>query len=872
MHRSGMLTRTVIGKLLGPYQIVAKLGEGGMGDVYKALDTRLDRTVAIKIVRTDFSERFEREARAISALNHPHICTLHDVGKHEGVAFLVMEFVEGAPIAGPMPLADVVRYGIQICDALEAAHKKAIVHRDLKPANIMATKAGIKLLDFGLAKLQPAAASSAGTEATVAALTGAHTVVGTPQYMAPEQIEGREADARTDIFALGCVLYELITGKRAFDGRTPSSVMAAVLATEPRKISELVPMTPATLEWIVLRCLEKDPDARWQSARDVALQLRWVGDHPEQAPKTAARRRALAPALIGGLALGIAAAAITPALWKTGPASAPVSLSMPLPADSSLKLAGLSSSIALSPDGRTVAFAAVTASAAAIYLRPLGSFEAVKVAGTEGGGGPIFSPDGRWIAFGANGQLKKIPVGGGAPVRICDAPDLRGAVWLEDDTIVLSPGATGALFRVSSDGNSPPTPLTRLDEARQEKTHRTPIRLPGGKAIVFIAGSNEIGTYDEAHIVALTLATGEITDLVKGGYAPAYSPTGHLLYVDKASVFAVSFDPATLKTSGSPVQVIKDVASLPNYGIAQYDIAPSGTLIFAPGGDRTERNQIHLIDSKGVSRILPAEVKQYFSVEISHDRRRLAVAAGGANNVLHAYDIARNQPTRLTFRLDVEGGVWTHDDAAVTYWSGTDVRSVAADGSGKEVVLIPAPVAAGRQLYPESWSADGQLLSLTIATPGKGDDVAIYSVRDKQIQEVVSSRFNEFGGHLSPDGKWIAFAVAESGPPRVYVQAVAGSGGKYPVSSEVSDLIRWTSSGRELVYAGQAGPMVVSFKPGPTPVLGKPAPLPGLTASRLANIRYGSVAWDARQFALVTAIPDPPINEIRVATNWAPPR
>ena len=288
MHRSGMLTRTVIGKLLGPYQIVAKLGEGGMGDVYKALDTRLDRTVAIKIVRTDFSERFEREARAISALNHPHICTLHDVGKHEGVAFLVMEFVEGAPIAGPMPLADVVRYGIQICDALEAAHKKAIVHRDLKPANIMATKAGIKLLDFGLAKLQPAAASSAGTEATVAALTGAHTVVGTPQYMAPEQIEGREADARTDIFALGCVLYELITGKRAFDGRTPSSVMAAVLATEPRKISELVPMTPATLEWIVLRCLEKDPDARWQSARDVALQLRWVGDHPEPAPKTAA--------------------------------------------------------------------------------------------------------------------------------------------------------------------------------------------------------------------------------------------------------------------------------------------------------------------------------------------------------------------------------------------------------------------------------------------------------------------------------------------------------------------------------------------------------------------------------------------------------
>jgi serine/threonine-protein kinase len=872
----------MIGKKLGAYEIVAKLGEGGMGDVYKALDTRLDRTVAIKIVRTDFSERFEREARSVSALNHPNICTLHDVGEQDDVAFLVMEFVDGAPIAGPLPVADVIRDGIQICEALEAAHKKGIVHRDLKPANIMATRAGIKLLDFGLAKLQPAAPNAAGNQATVAALTGAHTIVGTPQYMAPEQIEGREADARTDIFALGCVLYELITGKRAFDGKSASSIMAAVLATEPRKISELVPLTPPTLEWVVQRCLEKDPDARWQSARDVALQLKWIGEHPDHSQRAAApsHQASSRRALLGGLALGIAVAGIAAAAWismasrpggRPSPTPASVSLSLTLPADASLSLTGTRQASALSPDGRAVAFAAVTKTAAAIFLRPLDSFEAVRVDGTEGGSGPFFSPDGRWLAFWAGGHLKKIPVGGGAPVVICDAPALRGAAWLADDTIVFTRDTTGPLMRVSSHGGATPTLLTKLDDAQNEKTHRTLIGLPGGKAVVFVIGSNEIGTYDEASIVALTLATGQITELVKGGYAPAYSPTGHLLYVNHSSVFALPFDPGTLKMSGSPVEILKDVASLPDYGVAEYDVAPSGALIFAPGGDRSPRNELRWIDRAGNVEPMPAERQRYLSIDMSHDGRRLAVQKGGANNVLFAYDIVRNQWTRLTFRRDIQAPVWKHDDSHVTYWSGADVRSVPADGSGAEEVLVSASQAAGRQVFPESWSGDGQTLSVTLFTPGKGTDVGLYSVREKRLTPIVESRFDEIGGQLSPDGRWLAYVSNESGREQVYVRAVEGSGGKLAVSSDGGASVRWTSNGRELVYANEKGVMAVSFTPGPQPSLGKPGVLfgPGAVTRFIDRL---SPSPDGSRFAAVFEIPYPPIKEIRVVTNWSPAR
>ena len=840
-----------------------------MGDVYKARDTRLDRTVAVKIVRADFSERFEREARSISALNHPHICTLHDVGRQDGTAYLVMEFVDGAPIAGPLPIADVLTYGAQICDALEAAHRKSIVHRDLKPSNILATRSGIKLLDFGLAKLRPDAQREPGNEVTVAALTGAHTIVGTPQYMAPEQIEGREADARTDIFALGCVLYELITGKRAFDGKTASSVMAAVLATEPRRIAELAPVTPATLDWVVMRCLAKDPDARWQSARDVALQLQWVADHPDEA---AGGRKALPRrALLAGLGVGVAVTGIAAAfwMWTSGPrdsTAAPVSLSIQLPPKVSLLTEGSRQGIALSPDGRTVAFTGVTDDASAIFLRSLDRFDAVKVAGTEGGFGPFFSPNGQWIGFAADGQLKKVPTGGGSALFICDAPGLRGSVWLADDTIVFSPSPTGPLMRVPAGGGTP-TPVTKLDGAQHEKTHRTLIGLPGGKAVVFVIGSDEIGTYDEARIVALTLDTGKITELVKGGYSPLFSPSGHLLYVHKATVFAVPFDPVTLKTSGSPVQVLKDVATMPYYGTSELDVSSTGVLIYAPGGDRTNRIVIHWVDRQGKITPIPAAEQHYTTIDVSPDGHRLAVGVGGANNVQWAYDLERDRWTRLTFRFDVEGGVWTHKGSRVTYWTGSDVRSVAADGSGSEDVLIPASEAAGRRFFPESWSADDQLLSITVYTPGKGRDVALYSSRTKKVTMIVESRYDEYAGKLSPDGKWLAFTSNESTPPEVYVRPTEGSSAKVSVSGGGGVAVGWTTYGRELLYASPQGLMAVPFTAGPTPILGNPEVLFAFEGD-LKDVRGGAPSPDGKRFALLIEKPRPPLTEIRVVTNW----
>jgi serine/threonine protein kinase/WD40 repeat protein len=860
------------GTRLGPYEIVGAIGAGGMGDVYRARDTRLDRTVAIKVVRTDFSERFEREARSISALNHPNICTLHDVGEQEGTAYLVMEFVEGAPIAGPLPVADVVRYGIQICEALDAAHRKSIVHRDLKPANILATRSGIKLLDFGLAKLQAKPTdSAAGNDATVAALTGAHTIVGTPQYMSPEQIEGREADARSDIFALGCVLYELITGKRAFEGQTTSNVMAAVLAKEPRRISELAPVTPPALEWTVMRCLEKDPDARWQSARDVALQLKWVADHP--AETTAAVAATSRRGLLTGLTIGILATAIAAAglsAWRkpaatTTTGSAPVSLSIPVPAELLLRPGQSLQNIAISPDSRTIAFTGSPQQRDGIYLRKLDQFEAVRVAGTDDGFGPFFSPNGEWIGFFDGLSLKRVPVAGGVALPIADAPALRGAVWLPDDTIVYSPTTTGGLMRVPAHGGTP-TALTTLDATKREKTHRSLVALPGGKVVVFVIGSEEISTYDEARIVALTLETGKVTELVNGGYAPAYSPTGHLLYVRDASLFAVPLDPATLTVGTTPTQVVKNVATLPNYGMAEFAVAANGTLVFATGGNLTQRDQIRWLDRHGVFELIQAPEQHYFSVDVSPDGRMLLLGVGSANNSIWSYDIARNQPTRLTFRHDVVSATWDSDSSHVTYWSGTDLRSLATDGSGAEEVLIPASIAAGRVIRPHNWSADGRKLAVTVFTPGKGEDVALYLRGQAELFPISDSRYTEREARVSPDGEWLAYVSSESGRDEAYVRATDGSGTRVQVSNGGGGAIRWSGNGAELLWGGPAGATAASFTPGKPPRIGEPTLL--IPSKGLRGIVDLDTSATGQRFATVVSQEPPVLTEIRVVLNW----
>ncbi|MBA3637891.1 MAG: serine/threonine-protein kinase [Acidobacteriota bacterium] len=480
------------GTRLGPYEIKEAAGSGGMGDVYRAHDVRLDRDVAVKTLKGPFSERFEREAHAISALNHPNICTLFDVGQHEGSGYLVMEFIEGKPIAGPMPVEQAITYGVQICEALHAAHRKGIIHRDLKPANILVTKQGIKLLDFGLAKLaatgsgvMAAPAGSAAEQATLAALTGAHTVVGTPQYMAPEQIEAREVDARTDIFAFGCVLYELITGHRAFEGQTSSSIMAAVLATKPRPIEELVPLTPPALERIISRCLAKDPEDRWHTARDVAAELQWVsqGGSKVGLPALVSGRRRVRESLAWvacGLAT-IAALAFAVAWMRRAPEPAPV-VRFPLLVPA--KVQNPSPPI-VSPDGRHIVFAGDADGKRLVWLRPLEALEARPLPGTEGVLRPFWSPDSRFVAFVAGGKLKKVDIAGGPPQTICDAPTGADGSWSPAGVILFDGQGTDPLRRVDvSGGVSQPVVL---EEGKTDGTPGAgwPEFLPDGKHFLY---------------------------------------------------------------------------------------------------------------------------------------------------------------------------------------------------------------------------------------------------------------------------------------------------------------------------------------------------------------------------------------------------
>ena len=862
---------------LGPYRILDKVGEGGMGEVYRARDTRLDRTVAIKIIRTDFSERFEREAKSISALNHPNICTLHDVGRTSDYAYLVMEFVDGAPLAGPLPIDDVLKLGMQICDALHAAHSKDIVHRDLKPANILVSKGSIKLLDFGLAKPKAASSSQSAEQATMAALTGAHTVVGTPQYMAPEQIEGREADARTDIFALGCVLYELVTGKRAFDGKTSSNVMAAILATEPRKPSELAPVTPPELEWVILRCLEKDPQARWQSAHDLRLQLQWIAGHGEPAG-AATRPAATRPLLlgaVGGLVLAGAAAGLY--FWlgpSRGPANAanptgPIAFAIPMPDKvPSLWDSTQNSAIAFSPDGRAIAFVGdIDGGPPAIFLRYLDRPEVTKLEGTEYGSGPFFSPDGKWIGFTSFPTLKRIPVTGGVPLDVCFVPaDVRGAAFLDNDTIVFS-ATTGGLLKVPAQGGNP-TPLTNLDPAKKEKTHRSLVALPDGKAVVFIIGSNEIDTYDEARIVAMTLATGQMKELATG-YAPVFSPSGHLLFVREGNVMAVPFDSETLAVGTSPVQVLKDVAVLPDFGVASMAVSSTGVLAYATGGDRREKGELKWIDREGTIQSIPDASRSYWGASVSPNGRQIGTLVSGANNSVWVFDRDRLQPHRVTFRFDVDSPVWQGNER-ITYWSGADVRSIRADGSQKDEVLISAADLAGRIARPVVWSADGQTLVLMIIPPDRGPDIYRYSTSDRKLTPILETRFNEGPLDLSPDGRWLLYRSDESGRPQTYVYDLMESVRRESVSSHDVESAQFARQGREVIYHLRNEQYAVSFTPGAKPAFGKPEKLFGKAKPADFELSLPPFAnADGTGFVFVKRKRLQPIDAINVVTDWA---
>jgi serine/threonine-protein kinase len=804
-----------------------------MGEVYRAKDKRLDRTVAIKVLPEQLSndpvgkQRFEREAKTISSLNHPNICVLHDIGSQNGVDYLVMECVEGETLAkrlekGPPPLEQVLKYGAQIADALDKAHRSGVVHRDLKPTNIMLTPTGAKLLDFGLAK--PAAPLVSGATLTAAAaqttpVTQEGTIVGTFQYMSPEQVEGKELDGRSDIFSLGAVIYETVTGQRAFQGKSQLSVASAILEKEPVPISSVKPMSPPALDHAIRRCLAKEPEKRWQSAADLSGELQWIAEAGSQAgvavPLSSAGRMRERMVWLGATAiLGLFAVAAGAGFFLRAPKpQEPIHLTADIGADVNLVTSSFGPIIALSPDATHLAFVGRRADeGVGIYIRALGQAQAIFLAGTEGARDPFFSPDGQWIGFFADGKLKKIAMEGGAAVTLCDAPRDGGGSWATDGTIVFEaiPSGVPRLYRIPSAGGNP-EPLTPAANQAAELMQVWPQVLPGGKSVLYT--SRALSTdFESADLVVYSPTSGQRKTIVRGAFYGRYVPSGHLLFVREGNLFAAPFNLKQLEVTGEPQPIVEEVAnnSLIGGG-AQFSVSEKGTLAYLSGHGSFPKVSIYWMDREGKFQPLREAPGRYRMPAFSPDGKRLAVEVGeGRTRGVWVYEIERDTFTRLV--ANGGGPVWTPDGQRITYYAGDEKTDTAnlywrrADGTGDAQRLT---VSKNYQLA-FSWRPDGRTLAF-IEFNSAGDnnvDVMTLSVegdekfgwRPGEPKPFANSPSNEGYPDFSPDGHWLAYCSDESGRFEVYVRPFPGPGGKWPISSGGGRFPKWSRSGKELFY------------------------------------------------------------------------
>jgi len=869
MQHGGSAVGLPTGQRLGPYEIVAPLGAGGMGQVYRARDTRLERSVAIKVLPPGLAdeperrERFEREARAVSSLNHPHICTLFDVGQQNSLVYLVMECLDGETLGrrltrGALPLDQVLRYAVEMAEALDHAHRHGVVHRDLKPNNVMLTKAGAKLLDFGLAKLQNAGFNGAGESMASTEprdLTDEAVILGTLQYMAPEQLAGKEADARTDLFAFGAVVYEMAIGRKAFEGSSHASVIAAIISSQPAPLLTEPPAPPG-LARALQKCLAKDPDDRWQTARDLADELKWIAE-AQPAQITKPRSKAVRTAA-WALGLGILASLGVWGLLRGRPAPPPsvTRFHIATPPDAFW-------SLSLSPDGRPLVYGAAQGQ---LYLREMEKLESKPIAGAERSWCAFFSPDGEWVAFAGGRALSRISLSGGGPQTICAARNLHGGAWGPDDTIVFTPESTTGLWRVPAAGGTP-EPLTTPDRARGEKSHRYPEFLPGGKAVLFTVVSADIASADDARVEAVELQTGERHLLLQGGYAAQYAPTGHLVYARRGSLLAVPFDLGRLKVTGAPVPLVEGVDTLVT-AQPPYRISPSGSLVYIPGTPQFSKRRLVWVDRHG--KTLPASEieRSYIRVALSPDGRRLAVAIYRINDQVAILDFERGTLTSLTFEWDSDFPVWTPDGSRVTFTSTHSAEpwslfSVPSDGSGR-----PEPLVHTERASPRSWSPDGRHLAFVISPP---HDIWILTREGGSApRPLLATPFREDFPRFSPDGRWLAYVSDESGRDEVYVRPFPGPGGKWQVSTEGGTEPLWARNGRELFYrsargAGSRGVMAVRVQSGPSFVASKSE---FLFEDRYVGGTY-DVAPDGQQFVMIEDLTrERSPRQLTVVLNW----
>jgi serine/threonine protein kinase len=885
------------GTKFGPYEITGALGAGGMGEVYRARDTRLNRIVAIKVLPSDLSsnpdlkQRFEREAKAISSLNHPHICTLFDVGHQEGVDFLVMEYLEGETLAdrlqkGALPIDRVLKIGIEIADALDKAHRQKIIHRDLKPGNIMLTKAGAKLLDFGLAKpaamaaltgSAPLLSAAATTMPPASPLTTAGTVVGTIQYMSPEQLEGKEADARSDIFSLGSVLYEMATGKRAFEGKSQISVASAILEKDPEPIIKLLPMAPAALDRVVKTCLAKDPDERWQSAHDVAAELKWIQEGGSQSGESASAgtrtKRWVNPGWLAATVLLLALGVSLLTQYSTRRETPPQSLlrfSVPAP-----KSASFGISLSISPDGKFLAFEGDSEGSESLWVRPMDSLEAHPMAGTESAFLPFWSPDSRFLGFFSSGKMKKVDISTGAIQTICDVVDPRGGTWSPEGLILFAPDATGPLYQVSAGGGAP-APVTKIIPSTGESSHRWPFFLPDGRHFVYLSRH---GGGEEETIFVGSLDSSEPARVLTAGSMVIYAPPGYLLFVRGQTLMAQPFDPARLRLGGEPVAIAEGVEPVGEIGPTSYApvaVSNNGVLVYRSGASAL--TQMAWFDRSGsrLSDIGPPGL--YDEPSLSPDGQRIAFDR--TDPKLFSTDIwllslSSGTFSRFTFGPKAQiRPVWSPDGSRIVFSSNRsgpyDLYQKASNGAANEEPLLSSP--SGK--FPLDWSADGRYLIYEKNDANKRTALWVLQMSGEKTSRLFQpGSTDQTHAAISPDGRWVAYTSNETGRQEVFVQSFPAAAGKWQISTEGGDQPQWRRDGKELFFLSPDNKLMVvpiqggsgTFQSGASQVLFK-APV-GLFSRTDSRSRY-AIMPDGRRVLVLAISAQSSSSSLTVVTNW----
>ncbi len=820
------------GSKLGPYQILAPVGAGGMGEVYRARDTRLGRDVALKVLpehlsdNVDLKQRFEREAKAISSLNHPHICTLYDVGSQDGTDFLVMEYLEGETLAdrlvkGALKIDEALKVGIEIADALDKAHRQGMVHRDLKPGNIMLTRTGAKLMDFGLAKPTLAAAtgetgainsntptvSVRSLAAPASPLTQKGTVVGTFQYMAPEVLQGSEADARSDIFSFGCVLYEMITGRRAFEGKSQISVLAAILDTEPPPVSTRS-LAPQSLDHLVHACLAKDPESRMASAHDLKLELQWLASGTPASPIPAGKQNiARERAVWAVLVLALLVAAVYSVMYR--PQTEVVRSLIVPPKRATLDAPSSPGSFAVSADGTAVVFSAVVDGVDRLYMRRLRENEATLLNGTEDGRYPFWSPDGTQVGFFTRHDLKRIDLRGGPPVRLCEAEAGRGGTWGQDGNIYFAPTANSGVMRVPDSGGTPSMVLT-VDSPRHD-TYRWPVLLPDGKHLLFFAGSHSDTMNNHAEIIWASTDGRQQRVLLLSTSNAAYAD-GHLLFTRGGTLMAQRFNANSGELSGDPEVVNEGVQVDPSTWHTSFAADPGGKVLTYIAGGAAYSTRLAWIDEAGkpVKDIAAPELPT--SIRFSRTGNKLLTVAGQPRSSIWITDLSRNVTTPFTFEEDHQTAVWSPDGKYIAYcerggsarwfsiWekavSGTEQPKHLLDGNGEDC--------------PADWSPDGKTLAfqrnrgsqqIWFLPLGGGDPYPLFDNFESDVVYVYPM--------FSPNGKWLAYVEGHQGRNVLEVTSFPSRKGKWQVSTVDSALLPfWSADGKRLYYVGDNNDLI----------------------------------------------------------------